>query len=107
MFNTNYVLIDSTRNDSVQNLGSELSGLSLDFLSNLCALRTTSNNELILLQIGNEWNGFAMDFTTNYYAINRATGAETLLGTGPIAEEVSGIGLDFTDNSSAITGMAG
>lgn len=106
MFGASYVLIDSNRNNSVQNLGAELDGVSLDFLNNLCAVRTTSAEEKIFLQINNEWNGFALDFTTDLYAINRATGAEMLLGTGPISVEVSGIGLDFTDDSSAIKGMS-
>lgn len=83
-------------------LGSELSGFTLDFLSDTYAVRTVSDSELLLLQLGNEWDGLAIDFTTNLVASRISAGAERLLGTGPDTVEPYCLGLDFTDNTSAV-----
>jgi hypothetical protein len=83
-------------------LGSELSGFTLDFLTNTYAVRTISDGELLLLQLGNEWDGLALDFTTNLVASRVSLGAERLLGTGPDTVEPYCLGLDFTDNTSAV-----
>lgn len=83
-------------------LGSELSGFTLDFVGNTYAVRTVSDSELLLLQLGNEWDGLALDFTTNLVASRVSLGAERLLGTGPNTIEPYGLGLDFTDNTSAL-----
>ncbi len=83
-------------------LGSELSGFTLDFLTNTYAVRTITAGELLLLQLGNEWDGLAIDFTTNLVASRISLGAERLLGTGPDTVEPYCFGLDFTDNTSAV-----
>ena len=51
--------------------------------------------------LGNEWSGFALDFLGDTYTIRTTNGAERLLGDGPGSAEI-GLGLDFTDNSSAL-----
>ena len=82
-------------------LGDELEGFAIDFLDNTYAIRTVTDEELLLLQLGDVWDGLAMDFTTNLYAIRQSVPAETLLGPGPDRVE-DGIGIDFTTNTSAV-----
>ncbi len=82
-------------------LGDELEGFTLDFLDNTYAIRTVTDEELLLLLLGDEWNGLAMDFTTNLYAIRQSVPAETLLGPGPASVE-DGIGIDFPSNTYAV-----
>lgn len=88
--------------DAVVLLDGELAGVSLDFLTNTYAVRTVSDGELLLLQLGNEWDGLALDFTTDLVASRISLGAERLLGTGPDTVEPYCLGLDFTDNTSAV-----
>jgi hypothetical protein len=82
-------------------LGDELEGFTLDFLDNTYAIRTVTDQELLLLQLGDVWDGLAMDFTTNLYAIRQSVPAETLLGPGPERVE-DGVGIDFTTNTYAV-----
>ena len=83
-------------------LEGELFGFALDFCLNSYAIKTTSNLELIEIQLGDEWNGLALDFTTNTQLMTVSKGAETLMGPGPDAQENYAVGLDFTDNTSAL-----
>lgn len=83
-------------------LDGELFGFALDFCLNSYAIKTTSNAELIQLQLGDEWNGLALDFTTNLELMRISTGAEELMGPGPDDQENYAVGLDFTDNTSAL-----
>lgn len=87
---------------AVSLLGSELDGFTLDFLTDTTAIRVTSANEKLLLQLGDVWDGLALDFTSDLYASRISTGAERLLGTGPDTQEPSALGVDFTDNTLAL-----
>lgn len=82
-------------------LTNELSGFSLDFVTNDYSVKTVTDNELLLLLLGNEWSGLSIDFTTDLYANRIAVGAEKLLGTGPDTQEPRALALDFTDDSYA------
>lgn len=70
------------------------------YLSLLLRRRGAIRNDAGQL-LGNEWRGLAIDFLTNTYEIHDATGAETLLGSGPDTAS-NGLGLDFTDNSYVV-----
>lgn len=83
-------------------IAAELDGFAIDFLDNSVGVRLSDPLERLSIQMGNEWSGLALDFTTNLYQLNQAVGAETLLGIGPAGIEPAALGLDFTDNTSAL-----